>query len=68
MVQLTRDDFPVDSSRTERERVWSSVLAVCSLFDMARDMKILQLRRQYPDAPDTWVINEALRLIEQGCQ
>jgi hypothetical protein len=40
---------------------------VCGLFDMARSIKTLQLRRQFPDASWEWIDREALALIERGC-
>ena len=51
-----------------REQVWRNVRLACELFDMARDIKTLELRRRYPDASDSWIQTEVLRLIEKGCQ
>ncbi len=51
-----------------KERIWQNVSAVCDLFDMARDIKILELRRRFPLATNEWIISEALSLIERGSQ
>ena len=50
------------------EQVWRNVRLACELFDMARDIKTLELKRRYPDASDSWIQTEVLRLIEKGCQ
>ncbi len=67
---LTQDknDYGCDFEQPELERIWASIQAVCGLFDMARDIKILQLKRQYPEAADGWIMSEALRMIEEGCK
>jgi hypothetical protein len=57
-----------DVSGICREQVWRNVRLACELFDMARDIKTLELKRRYPDASDTWIQSEVLRLIEKGCQ
>ncbi len=41
-----------DSGLPPKERVWQNISAVCDLFDMARDIKILELGRRYPEAHD----------------
>jgi len=58
---------PVDPSMPPKERVWQNIRMVCGLFDMARSIKSLQLRRQFPDASWEWIDQEALALIERGC-
>jgi len=50
------------------ERIWQNVSAVCELFDMARDIKMLELRRRHPLASEEWILSEALSLIELGCR
>ncbi len=52
----------------EKERIWQNMSAVCELFDMARDIKMLELRRRYPIASEEWILSEALHLIERGCR
>ena len=42
--------IPVDPLMPAKERVWQNIQMVCGLFDMARSIKTLQLRRQHPDA------------------
>lgn len=51
-----------------KEQIWQNVSAVCELFDMARDIKMLELRRRHPLASEEWILSEALRLIELGCR
>jgi len=35
---------------------------------MARDIKMLELRRRHPLASEEWILSEALSLIELGCR
>jgi hypothetical protein len=51
-----------------KEQIWQNVSAVCELFDMARDIKMLELRRRHPLASEEWILSEALSLIELGCR
>lgn len=39
---------------------------MCELFEMAYEIKSLELKRRNPDASDAWVRSETLRLIEAG--
>lgn len=39
---------------------------MCELFDLAYEMKSLELQRRNPDATDDWIRSETLRLIEAG--
>jgi hypothetical protein len=55
-------------SGVSREQVWRKVRIACELFDMARDIKLLELKRRHPEASDAWLQSEVLRLIEMGCQ
>ena len=50
-----------------KERVWQNIHMLCGLFDMARSIKTLQLRRLHPEASQEWIDHEALALIERGC-
>jgi len=59
--------IPADPLMPPKERVWQNVQMVCGLFDMARSIKTLQLRRQHPDASQEWIDQEVLALIERGC-
>jgi hypothetical protein len=59
--------IPVDPLMPPKERVWQNIQMVCGLFDMARSIKTLQLRRQHPDASQEWIDQEVLALIERGC-
>jgi hypothetical protein len=47
-------------------RIIRRVETVCELFEMAYEMKSLELRRQHPDARDEWIHAETLKLIEAG--
>ena len=56
------------SDMPSKERIWQNINAVCELFDLARDIKMLELRRRHPQVNDAWILNEALCLIERGCR
>jgi hypothetical protein len=51
---------PTDNSIIRRVEI------TCELFEMAFEIKSLELRRRNPDASDDWIRDEALRLIEVG--
>jgi len=39
---------------------------MCELFDVAYEIKFLELKRRHPEATDEWIKQETLRLIEIG--
>lgn len=39
---------------------------MCGLFELAYELKSLELKRRNPDVPDDWIKSETLKLIEAG--
>ena len=56
----TQHRLPGNSTAIERVRV------MCDLFNLAFEMKSLELERRYPEASKDWIKQETLRLIEKG--
>lgn len=55
-------------SKTPEEAILERVQITCDLFNLAFEMKSLELERQYPEAKPEWIKRETLRLIELGCR
>jgi hypothetical protein len=49
-----------------RESPADRVRIVCDLFNLAFEMKSLELERRFPQGTPEWIKSETLRLIEVG--
>ena len=49
-----------------RDAIIQRVRLMCDLFNLAFEMKSLELERQHRDASPEWIKQETLRLIESG--
>ncbi len=47
-------------------RIIRRVETVCELFEMAYEIKSLELKRRHPYSTEQWIHTETLRLIEAG--
>lgn len=54
------------SGSPEAEAMMRRLEITCQLFEMAYEIKFLELQRRNPDASEEWIRAETLRLIEAG--
>jgi hypothetical protein len=57
-----------ETPKTHNESIIERVHIVCDLFNLAFEMKSLELERRFPDAKPEWIKQETLRLIALGCE
>lgn len=60
MAEQSAGDSRKQESPADRVRI------VCDLFNLAFEMKSLELERRFPQATPEWIKTETLRLIEVG--
>jgi hypothetical protein len=63
---LTPTHAALDNSLVPMSVAMKRVEIMCGLFEMAFEIKSLELRRRNPEATDEWIRNETLRLIDAG--
>jgi len=54
------------SPLNENNAIIQRVRMMCDLFNLAFEMKSLELERHHPEASPEWIKQETLRLIESG--
>jgi hypothetical protein len=64
--KLNPDISTYSSSEEEKLTILRRVRMTCDLFNLAFEMKSLELERRFPDASEAWIKQETLRLIEAG--